>query len=120
MSTRSKLRTSRTASQEWLDHIDRAQAQKLSLAQYCRNQNLNAQRLYNARYELSKRAPRSKAKVRQLQSAGKFIEVQLAAEPAVGSMACRVRVLGGVIECATLPSASWLRSLMSGGGDAVS
>lgn len=115
MSRRSRKRTK----QDWAQHVRQAQAQGLSLAQYCRERRLSVQSLYSARHELSKRAKRSNAPQKQGKSARSFVEVQIApAEP--GFAACRVRVKGGVIECATLPPSSWLRSLMSGDADAVS
>ena len=44
--------------QQWLSHLRRAQARKLSLAQYCRAQGLSVQTLYNVRHELAQKGLR--------------------------------------------------------------
>ena len=119
MKTTPKRRTRREPA--YLAHLQRAQASKLPLAQYCRAQGLSVQSLYNLRHQLSKRgAPRSKASVRKSPRADKFIEVQLAATPVAPSgAACRLHRQGWVIECASLPSTAWLTGLMAGDADAV-
>ncbi len=107
--------------QAHLAHLQRAQASKLPLAQYCRARGLNVQSLYNLRYQLSKRngAP-SRASAKKSTPAAKFIEVQVAPTPVVPSgAACRLHRKGWVIECASLPSTAWLAGLMAGDANAV-
>lgn len=107
--------------QEHLAHLQRAQARKLPLAQYCRARGLNVQSLYNLRHQLSKRnGPRSGASAKKSTPADKFIEVQVAGKLVVaGGAACRLHRQGWVIECANLPPTAWLAGLMAGDADAV-
>jgi hypothetical protein len=107
--------------QEHLAHIERAQARKLPLAQYCRARGLNVQSLYNLRHQLSKRnGPRSAVSARKSPPADKFIAVQVAARPvAASSAACRLHRQGWVIECSSLPPPAWLAGLMAGDVNAV-
>ena len=107
--------------QDWQEHLRRAQKRGITLVQYCRERNLSVQSLYTARYELSKQLRGSSAARTVSGAAGKFVQVQIApSEPARSSMAYRVCVKDCVIECATLPPTSWLRSLISGDTNAVS
>jgi hypothetical protein len=107
--------------QAYLAHLQRAQARKVALAQYCRARGLNVQSLYNLRHQLSKRSgPRSKASAKQSRPADKFIEVQVAARPVAASrVACRLHRQGWVIECASLPPTGWLAGLLAGDANAV-
>lgn len=118
MSSRSRKRTG--WKQTWQVHAERARARGIPLSQYCRERHLSVQSLYSARYQFSKSQRQSGAAVRKQSSLGKFLEVQIPpAEPTPASTACRVRVKGVLIECATLPPTSWLASLISGDTDAV-
>lgn len=107
--------------QAYLAHLQRAQASKLPLAQYCRARGLSVQSLYNLRHQLSKRnGPRSRASVRKSTPADKFIKVQVAAtQVAPSGAACRLHRQGWVIECANLPPTAWLAGLMAGDANAV-
>jgi hypothetical protein len=105
----------------YLAHLQRAQARKLPLAQYCRAQGLNVQSLYNLRHQLAKRnGARSRASAKKSTPADKFVEVQVAAtQVAPSGAACRLHRQGWVIECANLPPTAWLAGLMAGDADAV-
>jgi predicted secreted protein len=105
-----------------LAHVRRAQARKMSLAQYCRAKGLNVQSLYNLRHQLAgKRAMRPKAAAKRLKPASRFVSVQVAAaEAARPGAACRLHLKGCVIECASLPPTAWIAGLMAGDADAVS
>lgn len=108
--------------QQWLTHLRRADARKMSLAQYCRAQGLSVQSLYNARYELARqqrRSTASKPAPRKSRSTSPFVAVQMAASPAVPAAACRVHLKDVTIECASLPSPSWLAQLAMGAPHAV-
>jgi hypothetical protein len=103
----------------WQVHVKRAQAQGVSLVQYCRERKLSVQSLYAARYRSSKRSRRPGTAAKVPKGARKFVKVQITAPDPAANMAYRVRVKDCVIECATLPPAAWLTSLMSGGADAA-
>ncbi|MEJ0035183.1 MAG: hypothetical protein WDO68_31000 [Gammaproteobacteria bacterium] len=106
--------------QACLDHVRRARAGKMSLAQYCRKKGLNVQSLYNLRYQLSgKRSAQPKAPTKKSRREDKFVAVQVAAETAAPSAACRLHLKGLLIECASLPPTVWIAGLMAGGADAV-
>lgn len=92
------------------EHVERAQSQGQTVADYCRQTGLSVHALYSARRQLKdkgllpgvpKRRPARK-------KAGKFITVSVT-EPAV---VCRVRhPAGWVIECASWPDPSWMKEL---------
>ena len=107
--------------QACLDHVRRARARKMSLAQYCRTKGLNVQSLYNLRHQLAeKSSARHKAPAKKSKPEGKFISVQVAAaQTAAPGAACRLHLKGWVIECASLPPTAWIAGLMAGGADAV-
>lgn len=102
----------------WLTHLRRAEARKMSLAQYCRAQGLSVQSLYNARYELARQMA-SKPAPKKSRSTNPFVAVQMAPSPAVPSAACRVHLKDVTIECASLPSPAWLAQLAMGAPHAV-
>ena len=106
----------------YLDHVRRAQAGKVSLAQYCRTKGLNVQSLYNLRHQLSgKNLAQPKTPAKRSKSQSKFISVQVAAAETVSpGAACRLHLKGWVIECASLPPTGWIAGLMAGGCDAAS
>ena len=107
--------------QACLDHVRRARARKMSLAQYCRAKGLNVQSLYNLRHQLAQKKPeRPKSPAKQSRPESKFISVQVAAaETATPGAACRLHLKGWVIECASLPPTAWIAGLMAGGADAA-
>lgn len=108
--------------QEWLTHLRRAEARKMPLAQYCRAQGLSVQSLYNARYELTLQERRSTASnpaPKKSRSTNPFVAVQMAPSPAAPVAACRVHLKDVTIECASLPSPSWLAQLAMGAPHAV-
>jgi hypothetical protein len=104
----------------YLDHAQRAQAQGLTLAQYCRVSGVSVQSLYNAKRELKRKgatgvgAPKSS-------EPGDFIAVRVAHSPASagGGAVCRLRAANGwVLECTDWPSASWIIECLGGGAHA--
>lgn len=107
---------------EWLSHLRRAEARKMPLVQYCRAQGLSVQSLYNARYELARQQRQSrasKAVPKKSRPTTPFVAVQIAPSPAVPAAACRVHLKDVTIECASLPSPSWLAQLAMGAAHAV-
>jgi hypothetical protein len=116
----------RTAGERrYLKHCRQAQAQGLTLAQYCRVQGLNAQSLYNLGSQMRRRSIRPDGAmavvVRKPEPAGRFVAVQVSPVSSgdVGGI-CRLHHRSGwTIECADMPSASWLATLVQGGGYAA-
>ena len=110
--------------QTCLDHVRRAQARKMSLAQYCRVKGLNVQSLYNLRHQLAKKSParlKAPAEKPRPRPGSKFISVQVAAaQTTTSGAACRLHLKDWMIECASLPPTAWIAGLMAGGSDAVS
>ena len=108
--------------QEWLTHLRRAEAGKMSLAHYSRAQGLSVQSLYNARYEMTqqgRRSTASKPAPKKSRSANPFVAVQMAPSPVVPEATCRVHLKDIVIECTSLPSPVWLTQLAMGAAHAV-
>jgi hypothetical protein len=106
-------------------HLRQAQAQGLTLAQYCRAQGLNAQSLYN----ISSRMRRRKilpdrpivAVAAKSERAGRFVAVHVAPTASgPGGRICRLHHRSGwMMECTELPAASWLQALVQGGDHAA-
>ena len=96
----------------YLEHLDQAQKQGVSFAQYCRQQGLPINPWYWVRSRLVRKgviSGRDKAEGRK--SVG-FAPVQVAPSAATG---CRIsHPSGWVIECESLPQSQWLAALLSG------
>jgi len=94
------------------EHVERAQSQGQTVAEYCRQTGLGVHALYSARRKLKEkgqlRGVSRRPPVRK--KLGKFIAVSVTeAAPAV---VCRVRhPAGWVIECASWPDPSWMKEL---------
>lgn len=108
---------------ECLVHVRRAQARKMSLAQYCRAEGLSVQSLYNLRHQLSGKSGRrhGASAAKKPKPTSRFIAVRVAPATATAvAAACRLHLKGWVIECASLPPTTWLAGLMAGDLNAVS
>jgi len=103
-----------------LAHVRRAEARKVSLAQYCRANGLNVQSVYNLRSRLARTesGPRQ-AVSKKRKPVTPFVAVRVAAPVAPAVAACRLQAKGWMIECASLPSPEWLAGLMAGETHAV-
>jgi transposase-like protein len=95
------------------DHVERAQSQGQTVAEYCRQTGQSPHALYSARRQLRKNgalpgsSKRRRAKRKKL---GTFIAVSVA--DSAPSVVCRVRHRNGwVIECASWPDPGWMRDL---------
>lgn len=123
--------------QKGLEYLDHARALGVSLAEYCRRFALDLDLWYRVKQKLVrkglaekgeartvvKRAPLEKTEAMQRTA---FARVRLAAavSPAAvkslaaavaGPMACRfVHPSGWVLECSSLPQASWLATVLAG------
>jgi len=101
-------------------HVRRAQARKVPLTQYCEENGVNVQSLYNLRSRLSRTGNLPRQSVpKKRKPATPFVAVRVATPVASAAAACRLQVKGWVIECASLPSSEWLLGLMAGDAHAV-
>ena len=99
-----------------LAHVQRAQADGVSLSAYARAQGIEVRQMYDAMVQLRKRGllPKSSSKARR-----KFVTVKIAVPMGRAAAVCRVLMSAGVtIECAQWPPRSWLDQL-SGPPDAA-
>ncbi len=110
---------------EYLEHLRQAQAQKLTLAQYCRARGLRAQSLYSVSSKLASKGYVGHRTVevvaKPLQATNQFVAVRVAPVATNSSGAvCRLRHPSGwMIECMDLPQASWMAALVQGGEHAA-
>jgi hypothetical protein len=110
---------------EYLEHLRQAQAQKLTLAQYCRARGLRAQSLYSVSSKLAGKGYVGHRTVevvaKPLQVTNQFMAVRVAPVATNSSGAvCRLRHPSGwMIECMDLPQASWMAALVQGGEHAA-
>ena len=110
---------------EYLEHLRQAQAQELTLAEYCRTRGLRAQSLYSVSSKLAGKGygghRRVEVVAKRLQATDQFMAVRVAPVASNGSGAvCRLRHPSGwMIECMDLPQASWMAALVQGGEHAA-
>lgn len=102
-------------------HVRRAEARKVPLTQYCQENGVNVQSLYNLRSRLARKGAvrRKAATPKKRKSVTPFVAVRVATPAASAATACRLQGKGWVIECANLPSSAWLAGLMAGEAHAV-
>lgn len=106
---------------EYLEHLGQAQAQELTLAEYCRARGLRAQSLYSVSSKLAGKGyidHRTEGVIAKApQSTKQFMAVRVAPARTMSSAAvCRLRHPSGwMIECMDLPQASWMAALVQGG-----
>ena len=120
-----------------VDHLRQAQVLGVSLAEYCRSFDLDLSKWYRVKQALTRKGITvtatsvAAAEVRTVdpvaeEKAAPFARVQIAAAPApavlapsaVGMVAVACRIVhpsGWIIECATLPQASWLAAVLAAG-----
>jgi hypothetical protein len=119
-----------------VDHLRQAQVLGVSLAEYCRSFDLDLAKWYRVKQALARKgmtvtatsvavAEVSNVDPAAEEKAAPFARVQIAAAPAapvpppsaVGTVgvACRiVHPSGWIVECGTLPQASWLAAVLAG------
>jgi len=93
-------------------HVERAQSQGQTVAEYCRQAGVSPHLLYGARRRLRKSGalPGSPKRRRVRSKPGKFIAVSVA--DSVPAVVCRLRhPTGWVVECASWPDPSWMKGL---------
>ena len=96
----------------YLEHLEQAQKQGVSFAQYCRQQGLPINPWYWVRSRLVRKGMiRGRERAEGRKSVG-FAPVHVAPPAATG---CRIsHPSGWVVECESLPQAQWLTALLSG------
>jgi hypothetical protein len=117
-----------------VDHLRQAQVLGVSLAEYCRSFDLDLAKWYRVKQALTRKGvvvtaeSVTAAEVRTVEPAAEekaapFARVQIAAAPAAPlpsaagpvGVACRiVHPSGWIVECGTLPQASWLAAVLAG------
>jgi hypothetical protein len=95
-----------------IEHVERAQSQGQTVAEYCRQAGLSPHALYSARRQLRKSGalPGSPKRRQARRKPEKFIAVKVT-DP-VPAVVCRMRhPTGWVIECASWPDPVWMKGL---------
>jgi len=110
-----------------LEHLQRAQAQGMSLNEYSRSAGIKVNQLYDARRRLARRgllAEPSSGVVpaEPTKKTREFIAVRVASSATpVDQIVCRLRHPSGwVIECASWPQAAWMAEIFRGDSYAAS
>ena len=104
----------------YLEHRRRAAAQHLPLSEYCRRNGLRVGEWYQVQRGLARKGAVNRTDGEKAQSAS-FAPVRvtgsaMVSAPAV-AMGCRIRHPSGwMIECVSLPPASWLNEVVRGSG----
>ena len=103
----------------YLQHVEGAKSLGISLSEYCRRNDLRVNEWYQVGRQMVQKglASRTRRSVRQSRSrppATAFVPVRFATT-APATMTCSIRHPSGwMIECASLPPASWLNQLVTG------
>jgi hypothetical protein len=102
-------------------HVRLAEARRVPLTQYCQENGVNVQSMYNLRSLLARKEAggRQTPAPKRRKPVTPFVAVRVAAPVAPAATACRLQVKGWVIECADLPPPAWLAGLMAGDTHAV-
>ena len=106
----------------YLEHLQRAKALGISLSEYCRRNELQVKEWYQVRRHMVQKGlmTRTQGGGRRNGSrppAAAFVPVRLTTAPPAAAAAapCLIRHPSGwMIECASLPAASWLSELVAG------
>jgi hypothetical protein len=101
-----------------LEHLRQAEELQVSFAEYCRSFQLNVNEWYGVKQSLIRKGvvPSSRPKgSEETEEKGVFVPVCIAPVSAVApATGCRIRHPSGwVIECASLPDAQWMSTLMA-------
>lgn len=101
-----------------LEHLRQAEELQVSFAEYCRSFQLNVNEWYGVKQSLVRKGvvPGGRPKgSEETEEKGAFVPGRIAPTPAVTpATGCRIRHPSGwVIECASLPDAQWVSTLMA-------
>ena len=107
-----------------LEHLQRAEELNLGLAQYARETGVAVNEIYSGKQSLVRkgvipgRVRVDEREDKEMPSGG-FVAVHVAPRFGSGSTpACQIRhPSGAVVECSSLPPATWVTALLSGASD---
>ncbi|MEJ0008298.1 MAG: hypothetical protein WDM77_18530 [Steroidobacteraceae bacterium] len=104
----------------YLEHRRRAAAQQLPLSEYCRRNGLRVGEWYQVQRGLSRKGTTNRTGSEKA-PATRFVPVRVTGGAVVSAtvmaMGCRIgHPSGWMIECASLPPASWLNGVVRGCG----
>jgi hypothetical protein len=117
--------------EEYLEHVQRAAAEGVTLSEYCRARGKSVGALYAIRRQLARKgyaqaspsAPPPPPRPR-ITKKPPFVAVRVAKAPSAavgGEAVCRLRHPSGwTIECRDWPQASWMSALLNGAGHVAS
>ncbi len=115
----SRIVTEREAA--YLQHLQRAKSLGIALSEYCRRNDLRVKEWYQVRRDMVQKGVMSRTQGSGRRnalrpSATAFVALRLATTPpATSTTACSIRHPSGwMIECASVPPASWLNALVGG------
>ena len=107
-----------------LEHLQRAEELKLGLAQYARQTGVAVNEIYSGKQSLVRKGVipgrvRVDEREDEERPTGGFVAVHVAPRFGSGnSPACHIRHPSGVVvECSSLPPATWVTALLSGVSD---
>jgi hypothetical protein len=105
----------------YLEHLQGAKALGISLSEYCRRNDLRVEEWYQVRRQMVQKGLMTRTqgggrRNRSRPPVTAFAPVRLtAAPPAAAATPCLIRHPSGwMIECTSLPAASWLNALVVG------
>jgi hypothetical protein len=113
--------------QRGLEHLRRAEEQKMSVAQYARSAGVVASEIYNAKQSLVRKGVipgrlSDGHAVEDKSTEGPFVPVHILSNPfrSASASGCQIRYPSGVtIECPELPPTGWIIALVGGVRDVV-
>jgi hypothetical protein len=97
---------------KYFEHVQRAYSRGQSLAQYCRDAEIDVKDLYSAKQQLLRKGalPESDGRSKQSDRRSELIPVRVIPAPSpISGPVCRLRHPSGwQIECSSWPEVSWL------------
>jgi hypothetical protein len=108
-----------------LEHLQRAQEQRLRLSEYARQAGIKVSEIYSVKQSLVRKgvfAGRTANLVEPPMQAmaGEFVAVQVSGGFSTHAPSCQIRHPSGmVIECSSLPPIAWVRGLLGGVSDVL-
>jgi len=108
-----------------LEHLQRAQEQRLRLSEYARQVGIKVSEIYSVKQSLVRKGVfagrvADPAEPPRQAMAGEFVAVQVTGGFSASAPSCQIRHPSGlVIECSSLPPIAWLRGLLGGVSDVL-
>lgn len=101
-----------------IEHMQAAQKQQVSFAQYCRENGMKSSQWHWVKHTLVHKGvlpPPRKPQRSVIPQRSGFIPVRLTAPPHATEVVCRIRLpQGWTLECVSWPEPLWLSQLMAG------